>query len=166
MSVLDEITFRQFEYEDVGAVWRLHEEALRAVATFDEVQEDKDLLDIQANYIDNGGDFIVGLIDGEIVAMAGFRKLTETQAELKRMRVKPELQGQGIGAKLLNMIEKLAKAHGYTTITLDCSEQQEVANNLYKRNGYEEYKRAKSGTSKIICYRKDLNYFRQHDLDL
>ena len=40
---------------------------------------DDDLHHIEAEYIDTGGEFSVGIIDGRIVAMGALKRLTDTR---------------------------------------------------------------------------------------
>jgi hypothetical protein len=49
-----------------------------------------DLQDIPASYLVGGGEFLVGEIGGEVVAMGGLQLRTYEIAELKRMRVLPD----------------------------------------------------------------------------
>jgi len=161
------VTFRRFESGDETAVRLLHEQALRAVGAFGDGEGlDKDLDDILGHYINKGGEFLVGTLEGKIVAMGAFRRLSDTEVELKRMRVRPDLQGQGIGGELLDRLEKAARAKDYDAIILDVTTKQPVAQRLYESRGYKEFKRVKGEQFELIFYRKDLDYYRQHDLGL
>ncbi len=153
-----DITFRQFEIADLDQVRTLHEEALRAAGAFTQSGNwDADLNDIPVNYINNGGDFLVGLIDDQLVAMGAFRKLREGIAEIKRMRVTPRLQGQGIGGTLLTIIEAAIEDVGYGAIELDTTVKQEAACALYEKRGYVEIRREIEGYPlEVIFYRKEL----------
>ncbi|MDA2933939.1 GNAT family N-acetyltransferase [Acidobacteria bacterium AH-259-D05] len=61
---------------------------------------DKDLNDIQNHYINNNGDFLVGICGGRLVAMGAFRKVSTTRAEIKRIRVNPDFQRRGFGEEV------------------------------------------------------------------
>src|ERR671932_233091 len=89
---------RRYEPEDKRAVRRLHDEALNEVgAHLGSGPWDDDLDDIESVYLDSGGEFVVGVLDGKIVAMGALMRISPQKAELKRMRVKPGLQGLGYG---------------------------------------------------------------------
>ncbi len=57
-------------------------------------------------------------------------------AQVRFMAVRPEAQGQGIGAFLLNYLEQLAAEEGYTDLTLNAREQ---AVGFYRRLGYTQH---------------------------
>lgn len=59
-------------------------------------------------------------------------------AEIKRMFVVPEAQGQGIGSLLLLSLEADARRSGIRTIRLETGLRQPEAIGLYRRFGYRE----------------------------
>lgn len=153
-----EVKFRQYLPEDKTAVLDLHETALRDLGTFDETsaRQDYDLHDIELQYIGLGGDFLVGTLDNEIVAMGAFRHMGKAgEVELKRMRVKPELQGQGIGTKLLELLEDIVRQKGYKSIILD-TVNQTPAQKMYEQFGYRETGRETRRDREQVFYRKEL----------
>ncbi len=142
----EKISLRQFEDKDESEVYNLHVEGLRSAGTFTEdpqarVTLDADLKRIKAEYIDNRGDFLVVLTDGKIVGMGAIRNVDQETGEIKRMRVKPELQGQGIGKIILDKLIDRAKELGYKKLILDVAEKSEIARGLYESRGFKEYKR-------------------------
>jgi ribosomal protein S18 acetylase RimI-like enzyme len=87
---------------------------------------------VEETYIDSGGDFLVGLLDDEIVAMGAFRPptgyltdyfddLPKTTAEVKRMRVDPGQQRRGYGQQIYDELERRAEKRGFTDLVLDTS---------------------------------------------
>ncbi len=160
-----EVKFRQLGlYEDPEPVKQLHRAALEAAGAYTENPRLDSDLESPASYYENlNGEFWVGEVEGEIVAMGGFRlHLGEAakarEAELKRMRVKPELQGRGIGGQLLQLLEGQARRQGYTSMVLDVTSagRQQAARALYKKQGYQEVRREPSGQHEIIYCRKQL----------
>ena len=130
---------RRYEPEDKRAVRRLHDEALNEVgAHLGSGPWDDDLDDIEGVYLDPGGEFLVGVLDGKIVAMGALMRISPQKAELKRMRVKPGLQGLGYGQILLDALHHRATELGYPTLRLDTTVQQRAAQHLYLKNGYRE----------------------------
>jgi ribosomal protein S18 acetylase RimI-like enzyme len=158
MTYFEKIRFRQYQSDDIEQVKQLHESALRATNAFAESGKwDSDLDDVRANYIDNGGNFLVGLLADEIVAMGAFRRISDTTAELKRMRVRPDLQGQGIGRGLLAILEADVKLKGYSEVELDTTVNQVAAIRLYESNGYTELRHETEGWPlEVIFYHKEL----------
>ncbi len=74
----------------------LHRSALVGIPLGMSQQEDEaDLMAIEQVYLLGGGEFLLGFIDERLVAMGGFKRLSDTVAELKRMRIEREFQAKG-----------------------------------------------------------------------
>jgi GNAT superfamily N-acetyltransferase len=139
-EVLD-VRFRSYEPHDSLAVKDLNVSALRSVyPTYRNGPWNSDLDEIEDRYLD-GGDFIVGTFDSMVVAMGALRRVSDAVVEIKRVAVQPEYQGRGIGRALLAVMEERAGDLGFTTIVLDTTETQPVAQHLYRNHGYVEHER-------------------------
>lgn len=148
---------RRYEAGDHAAVLRLHEAGLREMGTFiEEPGFDLDLLDIQGVYFEDSGEFIVGEVDGDIVAMGALRKTSLERAEVKRMRVAPEFRRQGFGQEILDVLHRRASALNYSTLHLDTGINHEAAKNLYESNGYRETRRGMVGPVECVFYEKPI----------
>ena len=118
---------------------------------------DSDLLNIEGVYLENNGAFLVGLLDGQIVAMGALRKISDEKGEIKRMRVLPQFQRQGFGQAILDVLEKEAVERGYKTLCLDTTVLQVAAQKMYLKDGYSEVRRTKQGFPfEMIFYEKRL----------
>ncbi len=147
---------RRYEPEDREAVWRLHNEALDEVgAHLGNGPWDDDLYEIEGVYLEAGGEFLVGVVDGRVVAMGALRRISPGEAEIKRMRVQPALQGRGHGQALLEALHRRAAELGYSTLRLDTAVRQRAARRLYERNGYMESRRGRIGPFDCVFYEKD-----------
>ena len=56
---------------------------------------------------------------------------------IHRLAVHPKLKTHGLAKKLLEFVESLAKARGYSIIRLDTYSNNPLARNFYIRNGYQ-----------------------------
>ena len=84
----------------------------------------------------HNGCMLLAELSGDIVGTVGLRFLSEGVAEMKRMFVLPDFQGQGIGNTLmLSFIEK-ARELGYTSIKLDTIPELDKAIELYKKHRF------------------------------
>jgi ribosomal protein S18 acetylase RimI-like enzyme len=110
------------------------------------------------HYLNNNGDFLIGEIESHIVAMGAFRRTSSMPAEIMRMRVHPDYQGQGFGQQILNELETRARARGYTTLLLHTSTVQIAAQKLYEKHGYHEVGREMFQRFEIILYEEVLGY--------
>jgi GNAT superfamily N-acetyltransferase len=148
---------RRYESKDKLAVRRLHDDALNEVgAHLGSGPWDEDLDEIEDVYLNSGGEFLVGVLNGEIVAMGALMKLTPEKAELKRMRVRPGLQGRGYGQAMLDVLHRRAAKLGYSRLRLDTTVQQRAAQRLYLENGYGETGRGVIGPFDCIFYERKL----------
>lgn len=151
------LTIRRYRPEDHDAVWELHNVALHQVgAHAGNGPWDDDLHDIERVYIDAGGEFLVGELDGRIVAMGAIRPLGEGRAEVKRMRVHPDYQRRGFGQAILTALEETARRAGFRILTLDTTVKQVAAQRLYEKNGFRPVHRAVLAGFECIIYEKEI----------
>ena len=148
---------RRYRASDHDAVWDLHNVALNEVgAHAGNGPWDDDLHRIEAVYIDAGGEFYVGVIDGRIVAMGALNRLTDDRAEICRMRVHPDLPRRGFGTRILSKLEKRARELGFRTLTLETTAGQVAAIHMYTRAGYEEVARGRKLGFDVMTFEKRL----------
>jgi ribosomal protein S18 acetylase RimI-like enzyme len=76
-------------------------------------------------------------------------------AELRRLAVAPDRQGEGIGTSLLLAAHARAPA-GVTVIRLFTGEHSAGNIRLYTRHGYRETHRAPAGTHSLVFFEKTL----------
>lgn len=151
------LELRSFLPGDEEAVWRLHDEALEdAEVHAGRGPWEDDLRDISGVYLDAGGDFVVALADGELVAMGGLRRRSAEEGEIRRMRVRPDFQRRGLGSQILAELEDRARSAGLRTIHLDTTDEQHAARRLYERAGYRETGRRHTKRFVFVDFAKDL----------
>ncbi len=151
----DNLTVRRYEPGDRGAVRKLHDDALRDVgAHLEDGEWDSDLDAIESVYLENGGEFLVAVLGGEVVAMGALRCDPENRAWITRMRVSPPLQNRGIGQTLLDALHRRADDLGHETLHLDTTVGQTAARRLYEKNGYRETGRGRVGPFECLYYER------------
>jgi GNAT superfamily N-acetyltransferase len=148
---------RPFQPGDAEAVWRLHDAALEDAGVHGgRGPWEDDLRDIGASYLEAGGDFLVGLAAGEVVGMGGLFRRSEEECEIRRMRVHPDFQRQGLGRLILEALEERATGLGFRTVCLDTTEDQVAAQRLYEAAGYRETGRRRTERFVFIDFVKQL----------
>jgi GNAT superfamily N-acetyltransferase len=75
--------------------------------------------------------------DGRAVGCGGVCRFDATRAELKRMYVRPESRGLGLGRRLLVELEEHARALGYAGLVLETGDRQPESVGLYVSAGFE-----------------------------
>ena len=96
--------------------------------------------------------------DGTPLGCGGLRSLGEPVAEIKRMYVRPEARGQGVGAAILIALESSAFRLGFKVLRLETGPLQPEAIGLYARAGYREIPcfGAYAGASASRCFERRL----------
>ncbi|HHW10841.1 MAG TPA: GNAT family N-acetyltransferase [Firmicutes bacterium] len=131
------LRMRRYSRADQEVVWELHNLALHQVgAHVGNGPWDADFQDIHRVYINSGGEFLVGEVGGQLVAMGAIRPTSRTHAEVKRMRVHPDYQRQGYGQAILTELEATAKRLGFEVLHLDTTTKQVAAQRFYEKNGF------------------------------
>lgn len=87
------------------------------------------------------GHFVVAEVDGEPVAMGGWRRggpAGDSDAEVKRMFVRAPWRGRGLARLLLAELEASAARAGVARLVLETGLEQPEAIALYRSEGYED----------------------------
>jgi N-acetylglutamate synthase-like GNAT family acetyltransferase len=153
-----EIIIRRYTPEDIPRILELHVLAIQSVPNL--IVHDgpliKDLHNIDSEYIQNGGEFLVAECEGMVVGMGALRRKDEHCGEIKRMRVDPKYWRGGIGQTLLTRLEETAKRNGIKKLVLDTSIFQHSAQKLYEKNAYREIRREVIHGYPCIIYEKEI----------
>lgn len=79
---------------------------------------------------------IIGLLDGEIVCFGSYYELINHRVFFEGILVRSDLQGRGIGTKLMEYLENLARKEGYTEARLEVFKDNEHGIKFYEKLGY------------------------------
>jgi putative acetyltransferase len=82
------------------------------------------------------GVLLVARAGGEPVGCGALRRLDQETGEIKRMYVAPAARGGGVGARILDELERHARALGLRRLVLETGERQASAVRLYARAGF------------------------------
>lgn len=97
---------------------------------------EQELIDIQVQYGAPNGNLLLVIHNGATVGCAGVRRWEGDMAELKRMYIKPENRGAGLGRQLLQAALENARQLGYRSIRLDTLPTMQAAIALYREFGF------------------------------
>jgi ribosomal protein S18 acetylase RimI-like enzyme len=153
------LLIRRYRWSDREAVWELHRTCLAQVGITDGdgVYYEDDMPRITQIYLADRGEFLVGEIEGHgIVAMGGLRRVDDETAEMCRLRVHPDFQRQGFGARLIEALEESARKLGYRLLCGDTTMRQGAALELYRKYGWREVRREERGGLVVVYGEKTL----------
>ncbi|MEK5035091.1 GNAT family N-acetyltransferase [Paenibacillus sp. FSL R7-0302] len=105
------------------------------------VEEQPDILDIQSNYIKEGGNFWVALNEnGDVVGSIGLQKKTDDIAVLKKFFVYKDYRGKelAIGTGLYEAMLDFAQKHRLSKVILDTPSKATRSHSFYKKVGFKE----------------------------
>ena len=82
--------------------------------------------------------FLVARRNGEPVGSVAFRIIAPGHAEIKRMFVRAQARGNGLGRRLLEALEDAARQRNIGRISLETGIRQPEAIGLYRASGYRD----------------------------
>lgn len=96
-----------------------------------------------ADFAPPDGAFLLGYWDEEPAAMGGWHRYLDDSTfpghrvgQIRRMFVRPDLRGRGLGRRLLHRLEERAVASGLDLLILTSGRPQTAAIGLYRAAGY------------------------------
>jgi DNA-binding MarR family transcriptional regulator len=102
------------------------------------------------------GAFVVATSDGQPVACGGVQAMAPGVGEIKRMWVRPDWRGAGLGSRLLRHLEHLACELGHRVVRLDTNGTLTEAIAMYERAGYRRITRYNDNPYAQAWFEKDL----------
>lgn len=148
-------TLRPYRSSDRDIVCTLLEQGLAPYGlTVDYGNTDRDILDIETHYLNNGGAFMVIGVGENIIGMYGIYRVSAVVCELRKMYLNPSYKGQGYGKQLMNDALAQAVALGFTEMHLETNSRLVEAIGMYKRYGFEVSADAGHAARCDVCMRK------------
>jgi putative acetyltransferase len=100
---------------------------------------DADVLQIETAYWAKGGQFWVVEQAGEVVGTAAFYPIDrgDRAVEIRKMYLRADVRGQGLGRYLLTQLEQTIAAEGHQQIWIETASILREAVILYEQSGYQ-----------------------------
>jgi GNAT superfamily N-acetyltransferase len=132
---IDKISNAQ-DLEDVKKLFLEYVDFLQVNLDFQDYENE--LAKLPAKYAEPEGSIFLAKVAGQAVGCIALWKLEFGVCEMKRLFVKSEFQGLGVGKMLVAKLIEEAKNKGYSTIKLDTLKRLKSANYLYISLGFNE----------------------------
>ncbi len=113
---------------------------------------DSDINDIEKSYFQSGGYFEVLKSDGKIIGTWGLYPEEESTFELRKMYLKKEARGRGLGKQMMNRMLEKARELKCERIVLETASVLKEAISMYKKYGFEKYERSHVSCRCDQCY--------------
>lgn len=97
---------------------------------------DEELAHLEEKYGEPAGRLFLVRCDGQDAGCVAIRKLEDGVCELKRVYLRPEYRGHGVGRAMMERIIDEARAEGYTLMRLDTTPYLDAAYALYEKLGF------------------------------
>jgi putative acetyltransferase len=165
MNPTDTITLRAATRTDSAAVRRLVEEVLGEFGfSLEPDGTDADLENLEASYTAPGGMFeLLEDNEGRLLGCVGLYPLlapgdaTRRTCELRKMYLRPEARGHGLGRRLLERALRRAAELGFAVVVLETASNLTDAIALYIRYGFVPYQPAHQSCRCDRAYRLELS---------
>jgi putative acetyltransferase len=100
---------------------------------------DEELATLPGHYAPPKGRLLLGEYDGQLAACVALQELDERSCEMKRLYLRPDFRGKGMGRVLAEHLILEARKIGYHSMRLDTVEPvMKDAVALYRRLGFRE----------------------------
>lgn len=108
----------------------------RLAAYFDPTGFEEELANLPAPYQRPNGALLLATVDGEPAGCIALKPLAGGFCEMKRLYLKPEFHGLGIGRLLVSRLIDQASVIGYSSMRLETGPLQHEAQGLYAGFGF------------------------------
>jgi len=99
---------------------------------------DEELRNLPGDYTRPKGCLLLAACESQAAGCVALRPLEGGVCEMKRLYVRPEFRGMGIGRALAEAVIKEAQNIGYNYMRLDTMPSMDVARTLYASLGFEQ----------------------------
>jgi len=100
---------------------------------------DDEVANLPGDYRMPNGRLLIAIKDGDVVGCIALRKLTDDACEMKRLFLRPQFRGEGLGREMVQRIIDEAREIGYERMRLDTLPRwMDQAIALYEQFGFRD----------------------------
>lgn len=123
------------ELDQIRSLFREYEASLDVDLGFQDFE--RELNTLPGKYAPPEGDLLIGSIQGAPLGCVAVRRLQDRICEMKRLYVRPQGRGTGLGKLLARQIIAVARELGYSSMRLDTLSSLNAAMRLYESLGFQ-----------------------------
>jgi GNAT superfamily N-acetyltransferase len=117
---------------------------------------ERELAELPGRYAPPEGRLLLAFIDGRMAGCVALRQLESDVCEMKRLYVRPDFRGTGLGRKLAERLIEEARGAKYKRLRLDTLARMERALEMYRALGFHEIPRYGDNPDGAICFELQL----------
>ncbi|HTX18507.1 MAG TPA: GNAT family N-acetyltransferase [Bacteroidota bacterium] len=122
------------EYETAGKLFFEYANSINVSICFENL--DKEVADLPGAYAEPSGRLLLAYSDNQLAGCCALKRVDDRACEMKRLFVRSEFRGKGIGKRLARALAEEAKKIGYADIRLDTLPSMTEAIALYRSIGF------------------------------
>jgi len=126
----------EYDMEIVRTLFREYAEWLQVDFCLEDF--DTELAGLPGQYAAPGGGLWLARVDGKVAGTIAFRPLEDGVCEMKRLWVRDDFRGLGLGRRLAETSVAAARDAGYEAMCLDTLGHMTAARALYESLGFSE----------------------------
>lgn len=131
------VQYRLSTDSDLEDIHELHYHSMREANCLLETADlPSDLVNISNAYHENGGAFVVAILDETVIGIGGLCKVKQDVYELKHLYVMNAFRGRRVGTHLLHFLLNHSAIPKEPVIGANTFECMHAAQGLLKRNGF------------------------------
>ncbi len=127
-------------YGELRLIMREYGQSLNVDLCFQNFEQE--LAELPGDYAEPRGALVRALVNGQLAGCCALRPLDNADyplaCEMKRLFVRPQFRGLGLGRTLAEATLDAARRAGYACVLLDTLSDMEAARALYEELGFEE----------------------------
>ncbi|NLY77458.1 MAG: GNAT family N-acetyltransferase [Tissierellia bacterium] len=120
--------------EEIKELFLEYAQSLKIDLSFQNFEEE--FKSLPGKYGPPDGLLVLALVDGKAAGCVAFHKMSDKICEMKRLYVRKQYRGLGIGRRLINIVVEQALRMNYEYIRLDTLPTMTIAQSLYISFGF------------------------------